>query len=234
MNRARVGWCLLLALLCSNVPARAQPAPTTKPGLPKLWIIGDSTVRNSTKGQRGWGDPIAKHFDRERINVVNKARGGRSSRTYQTEGLWDELLAQLKPDDFVMIQFGHNDGGPLDDDKRARGSIRGIGEETKEIDNPITKKREVVHTFGGYMSKYVADVRAKGATPIILSYVPRAPRSASATQPAATAPTSYALWAQQVAEREKAPFIDLHGMISQHYATMPPEAQKQNELLTQC
>ena len=227
MSPVRVGCCFLLALLCSNVPARAQPARTTKPGLPTLWIIGDSTVRNSAKGQRGWGDPIADHFDRQRINVVNKARGGRSSRTYQTEGLWDEVLAQLKQGDFVMIQFGHNDGGLLDDGKRARGSIRGIGEETKEIDNPITKKRERVHTFGWYMSKYIADARAKGATPIVLSYVPRAPRPGSATQPAATAPTSYALWAQQVAEREKAAFIDLHGIVSRHYATMSPEAAKE-------
>src|SRR5688572_23124170 len=193
---------------------------------PTLFIVGDSTVKNSTKGQRGWGDPIAEHFDRNRINVVNKARGGRSSRTYQTEGLWDEVLKQLKPGDFVMLQFGHNDAGPLDDEKRARGSIRGIGDETKEIDNPITKKHEVVQTFGWYMSKYVADARAKGATPIILSYVPRAPRPGSATQPAA-APTSYALWAQQVAEREKTPFIDLHGIVSRHYAAMSPEAAKE-------
>jgi lysophospholipase L1-like esterase len=76
------------------------------------------------------------------------------------------------------------------------------------------------------MTKYVADARAKGATPIILSYVPRAPRPGSATQPVATAPTSYALWAQQVAEREKAPFIDLHGIVSRHYATMSPEEAK--------
>ncbi len=53
-----------------------------------------------------------------------------------------------------------------------RGIIRdrGIGDETREIDNPITKKREVVHTFGWYMSKYIADTRAKGATPIAKVY----------------------------------------------------------------
>jgi lysophospholipase L1-like esterase len=213
-----LAFSLLVLLLC-----RAGIAQTTRP---TLFIIGDSTVRNGTSGQRGWGDPIADHFDRTRINVVNKARGGRSSRTYITEGLWDELLAQLKAGDFVMIQFGHNDGGPLDDAKRARGSIRGIGEETREIDNPITGKREVVHTFGWYMSKYINDARAKGATPIVLSYVPRAPRDGAATQPAATAPTSYALWAQQVAEREKAPFIDLHGIVSRHYETMAPQDVK--------
>jgi lysophospholipase L1-like esterase len=213
--------CSMLCLCCV-LGSTALAADT-----PTLWIIGDSTVRNGTKGQRGWGDPIAEHFDRARLNVVNKARGGRSSRTYQTEGLWDDVLAQLKPGDFVMVQFGHNDGGPLDDASRARGSIRGIGDETREIDNPIMKKHEVVHTFGWYMSKYVADARAKGATPIVLSYVPRCPRPGAATQPAATGPTSYALWAQQVAERENAPYIDLHGIVSRYYATMAPEEVKE-------
>jgi lysophospholipase L1-like esterase len=193
---------------------------------PSLFIVGDSTVRNGTSGQRGWGDEIAPLFDRDRIQIVNKARGGRSSRTYITEGLWDQVVEQLTPGDFVMIQFGHNDGGPLDDEKRARGSIRGIGYETKEIDNPITKKREVVHTFGWYMSKYIADTRAKGATPILLSYVPRCPRPGT-TINVATAPTSYALWTQQVADREKALFIDLHGLVLRHYATMTPEEVKE-------
>ncbi|HEV2296549.1 MAG TPA: rhamnogalacturonan acetylesterase [Tepidisphaeraceae bacterium] len=226
MKRSFTACLILLALLPWPATAAAQPAPTIKPDLPTLWIIGDSTVRNSTKGQRGWGDPIAEFFDRSRINVVTKARGGRSSRTYITEGLWDEVLAQLKPGDFVMIQFGHNDGGPLDDTHRARGSIRGIGDESREIFNPIMKKQEVVRTFGWYMSKYIHDTRAKGATPIVLSYVPRAPRPNAATQPAATGPTSYALWAQQVAERENAPFIDLHGIVSRHYAMMAPEVVK--------
>jgi lysophospholipase L1-like esterase len=232
MNGRQRTYALLAAMLLSGwlPPALtlAQPVsrPTTNPALPTLWIIGDSTVHNSSNGQRGWGDVIGKHFDGSRINVLNKARGGRSSRTYQMEGLWDEVLGQVKAGDFLMIQFGHNDGGPLDDTQRARGSIRGIGDGTKEIDNPITKKHEVVHTFGWYMSKYVTDARAKGATPIVLSYVPRAPRPESATKSAETAPTTYALWAQQVAEREKAPFIDLHGIVSRHYATMKPEEAK--------
>ncbi|MDQ3441807.1 MAG: GDSL-type esterase/lipase family protein, partial [Planctomycetota bacterium] len=64
-------------------------------------------------------------------------------------------------------------------------------------------------------------------TPIVLSYVPRAPRAGVPTQPAATAPTSYALWAQQGAQRERAPYIDLHAIVSRHYATMSPEAAQE-------
>lgn len=219
--KRRIG-CSILSVFFVLTAATAAHAAET----PTLWIIGDSTVRNSTKGQRGWGDLIAEHFDRSRINVINKARGGRSSRTYQTEGLWDEVVAQLKPGDFVMIQFGHNDGGPIDDEHRARGSIRGIGPESREIHNPVMKKQELVRTFGWYMSKYIADARAKGATPIVLSYVPRCPRPGAAIAPT-TASTSYALWAQQVAEREEAPFIDLHGIVLRHYATMKPEEVKE-------
>ena len=106
-------------------------------------------------------DPLIGLFDKDRIKVENHAIGGRSSRTFQTEGRWDRILAAAKPGDFVLIQMGHNDGGPLDDPARARGSLRGTGDETREIDNPITKKKEVVHTYGWYLRKYVNDAKAK-------------------------------------------------------------------------
>src|SRR5205823_15023768 len=144
--------------------------------MPTLFIVGDSTVKNGTKGQMGWGEVIAKFFDKSKIKVQNHAIGGRSSRTFQTEGRWDKILAAAKPGDFVLIQMGHNDGGPLDDGKRARGSLPGLGDETREIDNPITKQKEVVHTYGWYLRKYVSDARAKGMTPIVCSPVPHCPQ----------------------------------------------------------
>ena len=225
----RLGMLLAAALvILINRAAPAQSTrPATNPNLPTLFIIGDSTVRTSGNGQQGWGDPIAELFDRSRINVVNRARGGRSSRTYQTEGLWEQVLAEVKPGDFVLMQFGHNDGAPLDDEKRARGTIRGTGEESKEIYNPIMKKQEVVHTYGWYMRKYVRDAKAKGAKPIVLSYVPRCPRPGGPPIDPNAAPTSYALWAKESAEAEGAPFIDLYGLIARHYATMTPEQVKE-------
>jgi len=71
------------------------------------------------------------------------------------------------------MQFGHNDGGAVNDASRARGSLRGIGNETEEIDNLLTKKHEIVHTFGWYMKKFISDAKARQATPIVLSPVPR-------------------------------------------------------------
>ena len=95
------------------------------PALPTLFLIGDSTVRNGrgdgANGQWGWGEPLVDYFDPAKINVVNRAVGGLSSRTYLTMGHWDRVLAMLKPGDFVMMQFGHNDDGPLDD-RRARAA----------------------------------------------------------------------------------------------------------------
>src|SRR5437899_681438 len=70
-------------------------------GTPTLWLIGDSTVKNGTKGLRGWGEEIGAYFDSSKIKVENRALGGRSSRTYLTEGLWDKVAAEIKPADFV-------------------------------------------------------------------------------------------------------------------------------------
>src|SRR5438309_11215562 len=90
-----------------------------------------------------------------------------------TEGLCDKVLSEMKRGDFVLIQFGHNDAGAINDATRARGSLPGLGEETQEIDNLLTKQHEVVHTFGWYMRKMIMDTKAKDATPIVLSLTVR-------------------------------------------------------------
>ena len=104
---------------------------------PVFYIIGDSTVRNGsgTGSDKlwGWGSFISNYFDTTKISIQNQAIGGRSSRTFITEGRWDKIMANLKKGDYVIMQFGHNDSGLLDDTARARGSIRGIGNEEKEI-----------------------------------------------------------------------------------------------------
>src|SRR5215469_7469563 len=93
------------------------------PKLPSLFLIGDSTVRNGqgtgTGGQWGWGDFLAPYFNTNKINVVNRALGGTSSRTFYHDQ-WPAVLAIVKSGDFVIMQFGHNDGGSLNDTNRAR------------------------------------------------------------------------------------------------------------------
>ena len=204
----------------SNLPAMRTPPD---PKLPTLFLVGDSTVRNGrgdgANGQWGWGDLIGEYFDPSKINVVNWALGGRSSRTYITEGHWAKLLQVLKPGDFVMIQFGHNDGGALNDATRARGSIKGTGDESQDVDNLLTHSHETVHSYGWYLRQYISDTRAKGATPILCSMIPRKIWKEGRIQ---RNKGDYAGWAAEVAQKEHVPFVDLNEIIAARYDRMGP------------
>jgi len=207
-----------------QAPAEPKLPVPADPKLATLFLIGDSTVRNGrgdgANGQWGWGEPLVDYFDAAKINVVNRALGGRSSRTFLTQGQWDRVLEMLKPGDFVMMQFGHNDSSPLDDAARARGTLKGIGDETQEIDNPITKKHEVVHTFGWYLKKFIADARAREATPILCTLIPR---KTWVDGKIARNELDYAGWAAEVAGSEKVPLVDLNDIIARRYDALGPD-----------
>lgn len=191
---------------------------------PTLYYIGDSTVRNGrgdgSNGQWGWGDHTAAYLDTTRVRIVNRALGGRSSRTYLTQGHWDAVRDALKPGDVVVIQFGHNDGGAVNDTSRARGTLPGIGEETVEINNLLTGEHEVVHTFGWYLRRYIADTRGRGAVPVIASLVPRNIHENGVFRRDVD---SYAGWARDVARTEGVPFIDLNERVASEYDRLGPE-----------
>jgi lysophospholipase L1-like esterase len=167
-------------------PPPATPAqaaipqdPPLNPALPTVFIVGDSTARNNV--DLGWGDHFAQFFDTTRINVANRSRAGRSTRSYYNEGLWAHTFSEIKSGDYVLFQMGHNDGGGTADtvlhDAKSRTTIHSLGDET--VDVPILKPFatgplagltvETVHTYGWYMRMYFAAVRAKGATPILLT-----------------------------------------------------------------
>ncbi len=150
------------------------------PNLPTIFIVGDSTARN--KADLGWGDHFAHYFDTTKINIANRAIAGRSARSYMNEGAWDRVLAEMKAGDYVLLQWGHNDGGgPLTPQFRGRGEGKGIGDESVEIPiavpfatGPLAgKTTETVHTYGWYNRKYIADARAKGAIPVLLTVTVR-------------------------------------------------------------
>jgi lysophospholipase L1-like esterase len=103
----------------------ADARPPLNPALPTIFIAGDSTAaRGAGDRQQGWGEPFAAYFDPAVVNVVNRARGGRSSRTFITEELWDQLVADLKAGDTVLIQFGHHDGGAHQSSPRRCARLR--------------------------------------------------------------------------------------------------------------
>jgi lysophospholipase L1-like esterase len=212
----------LLAILSLTVAA-AAPAQAPASQIPNLVLIGDSTVRNGlgngAKGQWGWGDPLANHFDSAKIHVLNEAVGGMSSRTYLTLGHWSRALALVKRGDFVIMQFGHNDGEQLEDPARSQGCLKGTGDEVRNIINPVTRQREVVHTYGWYLKKFIADSRARGATPIVCSLVPRKMwTDGKIVRDSA----GYRKWAAEVAASERVGFIDLNGKIADRYDLLGP------------
>lgn len=197
-----------------NAQGAAAQQPSVNSTLPTLYIIGDSTVKNGTAGLRGWGDPIAKFFDPAKINVENRARGGRSSRTYLTEGLWAAVLEKMKPGDFVLMQFGHNDGGSPTTSYRA--SLKGVGAETRTVTDPKTGKAEIVQTYGWYMTRYVTDTKAKGGLPIVLSPVPRDIWGKDNKVGRSTG-NDYGGWAAAVAKAQGIPFVDLNAITADKY-----------------
>lgn len=209
-----------------TVHAKLNLPEPKNPSLPTLYLVGDSTVRNGhgdgANGQWGWGEPLVDYFDSTKINVVNRAIGGRSSRTYITEGHWQEVLDRLKPGDFILLQFGHNDSGPLDDTSRARGTLPGTGSESREIENPILKRHEVVHTYGWYMREYVQEARNKGAIIIVCSLIPR--KIWKDSRVVRSGSDSYGGWASEIARQENVPFINLNEIIAREYDAMGENA----------
>ena len=186
--------------------------------VPTLFVIGDSTVRNNSAGQMGWGDCLARHLDPAQVTVVNRAIGGRSSRTFLTEGRWEAVVAHLKPGDFVLMQFGHNDGGATNDD-RCRASLRGNGEESEDIVRSLDQQPETVRSYGWYLRKYIAETRAKGATPIVASLIPR---KLWKDGKIGRADETYGGWARQAAGTA-APFVDFNNLLAARYEALGPE-----------
>jgi len=213
----------------TNAPPRATRVENmpANPKLPSLFLIGDSTVRNGRGrgdgGQWGWGDEIAPFFDTGKINVVNRALGGTTSRTFYRD-LWSRVLAMLKPGDFVIMQFGTN-GGAVNDASRARGELHGIGGETQNITNLVTGKFEVVHTFGWYEKQMIADARSKGATPMVCSLIPRNSWRTNGMA-ARNGANSAAGWARQAAESVNAHFLDINEIIARQYDELGQEKVK--------
>lgn len=160
---------------------RPVPGCSRRENNPVLFLVGNSTMRtgtlgNGNNGQWGWGFYAHEYYDENKITVENHALGGTSPRTFYTM-LWQPVLEAVKKGDYVFLELGHNDNGPIDS-IRARSSYRPDGKlEVKEdsisIYNKVTRKQETVYTFGGYMRRFINEIRAKGATPILFTLTPR-------------------------------------------------------------
>jgi lysophospholipase L1-like esterase len=204
----------LLQIFLAAVVLGIGAGSVALPAVPTIFIAGDSTAAPGTPAAiQGWGTPFADFFDATKVSVVNGARGGRSSRTFITDGSWEQIISRVKAGDIVLIQFGHNDGGAINEEPpgstrplRARGSLPGLGDESREIDNVLTGHHEVVHTYGWYMRRMIAEVKAKGATPVLLSLTPRNYWTNGRIE---RGNGQYGAWTREIARTERVAFVDL-------------------------
>ena len=139
---------MLFALVALLILTSALPDKTTT-----VFIIGDSTAANKDiskgKQERGWGMALQCYFD-DNIRIENHAVNGRSSKSFIDEGRWDKVLAKLKPGDYVIIQFGHNDEKNQPDRHTDPGS-----------------------TFDYNLAKFVRETREHGGIPVLMNSVVR-------------------------------------------------------------
>lgn len=190
--------------------SRPEPGSTRKGNNPVLFLVGNSTMRNGTKGdgsngQWGWGFYASKYFNANKISVENQALGGMSTRTFYNK-LWPMVRTALKPGDWVIISIGHNDNGPYNEG-RARAVIPGVGNDSLNVTIKETGEKETVYTYGGYLRKYIAECRAKGANPILMSLTPRDAYDEKTGKIVRKPQTE---WAAYVAAEEGVPFVDLN------------------------
>ena len=189
--------------------ARPVPGSSRVDNHPVLFLIGNSTMRNGTlgngnNGQWGWGYYAHNYFDENRITVENQALGGMSSRTFYTK-LWEPIRQAIRPGDWVIISIGHNDNGPYDEG-RARASIPGTGTDTLRVTIKETGEQETVYTYGGYMRKYIDDVRRAGGHPILMSLTPRDAYGDDGR----IVRKPHSQWLSEVAKAENVPYVDLN------------------------
>ena len=190
--------------------SRPEPGTTRKGDNPVLFLIGNSTMRNGTKGdgsngQWGWGFFASKYFNANKISVENQALGGMSTRTFYIK-LWPMVRKALRKGDWVIISIGHNDNGPYDEG-RARAVIPGVGTDSLCVTIKETGEKETVYTYGGYLRKYISECREAGAHPILMSLTPRDAYDEKTGKIVRKPQTE---WAAYVAAQEGVPFVDLN------------------------
>ena len=170
---------LLSAAVVAVLMPRVPHAQTTPPI--RIVLVGDSTVTDDS----GWGAGF-KRLATNRVEVINTAANGRSSKSFIDEGRWAEALA--KRGHYYLIQFGHND-------EPGKGPERETDPKT---------------TYRANMTRYVDDVRAIGATPILITSLIRRLYTDDGT--IRTTQTPYVEVVRTLAAEKKVPLVDLHAI----------------------
>lgn len=165
-------------------------APFLSAASPRLFLAGDSTMsnkdRSSPNPEYGWGEVFTRLLTAPAM-VVNFAENGRSTRSFLADGRWQKLVGELQPGDFVIIQFGHNDAK--------------VGSE--RFTDPATSSP-------ANLTRFIADVRAKSAHPILATPVAR--RAWRDDGSLKNTHGAYLDAVRRVARTESVPLLEMHDL----------------------
>lgn len=168
----------------------------------KIFIAGDSTASSKEKKaypETGWGMPFVYFWD-STVTVVNKAKNGRSTKSFRNEKLWQQILDESSEGDYVLIQFGHNDEVP------AKSNA------TTEVE------------FRNNLTVFISEARNKKIIPVLLTPVAR--RKFDSTGTIVGTHDVYAQIVREVAAKENVPMIDMDKKGQQLYQQMGVEHSK--------
>lgn len=169
----------------------------------KIFLAGDSTIAiKETKAypETGWGMPFVYFWD-STVTIVNRAKNGRSTKTFISEGLWKSIVDEAKEGDYVFIQFGHNDESP---DKKERYATP--------------------DTFRMNLTRFVKETREKKAIPILITPVSR--RKFDTTGTALETHKEYSAYVKEVAAKENVLLIDLDTKSREMYQQLGKDDSK--------
>jgi lysophospholipase L1-like esterase len=167
-----------------------------------VYMIGDSTMSIKEKKaypETGWGMPFASYFDTT-ITIDNRAKNGRSTRTFITEGLWQPVADGMRAGDYLLIQFGHND----------------------EV--PTKKSFTTEDEFCKNLTLFITAAKSKQAIPVLITPVAR--RKFDSTGHIVQTHAIYAQIVRDVAKQTKVPLIDLDTKSQALLQKLGPENSK--------
>lgn len=190
----------ILFLMISTLLMSFMPTQHKKPIT--VYLIGDSTISiKEVKAypETGWGMPFVHFFD-ETVTIDNRAKNGRSTRTFIEEGLWQPVADKLKEGDYVFIQFGHNDEV-----------------ETKKSYTPQDQ-------YKANLIRFITEARKKKANPVLIT--PAARRSFDDSAKIKGTHDTYSAIVREVAKQQKTPLIDLDKKSQELLQEFGPENSK--------
>lgn len=207
LNRAIwvLGLCVVTARLAGAADTPAAPAAkTTGAERVTIFMIGDSTMANKplvpAQPERGWGQLLPLYF-KDSVHVENLAVNGRSSKSFRDEGRWQPVMQTIRPGDYVIIQFGHND-----EKSDARRHTDPSG------------------SFKENLERYVREAREKGGKPILATPVVR--RAFTNETGLRDTHGEYPAAVRQVAAAQNVPLLDLERRSAELLGKLGPDRSK--------